>query len=120
MSVKTGWHPYLPDFEGKLLFLESWAGGAARITALFSQLSQMGVFQKIKGLILGTFTEMDEKKNSRMQCSWLFRIVDDPALPIFKTGQVGHGKDSRALPVGETGSPEIMQVCQSFRNWLRK
>lgn len=100
--LKLAGTPYLPDFEGKLLFLESWAGGAARITALFSQMSQMGVFRKIKGLILGTFTEMDEKKEQPDAVQLAVQIVDDPALPIFKTGQVGHGKDSRALPVGET------------------
>ena len=62
----------------------------------------MGVFRKIKGLILGTFTEMDEKKEQPDAVQLAVQIVDDPALPIFKTGQAGHGQDSRALPVGET------------------
>ena len=45
---------------------------------------------------------MDEKKEQPDAVQLAVQIVDDPALPIFKTGQAGHGKDSRALPVGET------------------
>ena len=52
--LKLAGTPYMPSFQGKLLFLESRSGSAALMASFFSQMKQMGVFQKIAGLLLGT------------------------------------------------------------------
>ena len=50
----------MPDFTDKILFLESMGGEAALMSAFFNQLKQMGVFNKVRGILLGTFTKMQE------------------------------------------------------------
>ena len=44
----------MPDFTDKILFLESMGGEAALMSAFFNQLKQMGVFSKVRGILLGT------------------------------------------------------------------
>ena len=69
------------------------------MASFFSQMKQMGVFQKIAGLLLGTFTELE--KNGQAQ--ELLRVVRQAAgtkLPVAKTRAVGHGEDSRCLIIG--------------------
>ena len=57
--LKLAGTPYMPDTRGKILFLESNGGDRHRTAAAFSQLRQMGVFDEIAGLLLGTFTALD-------------------------------------------------------------
>ena len=64
--LKLAGTPYFPDLDGKLLFLESLGGGPELIASLLAQLSQLGVFQKIAGLLLGTFTELSKNPPIRM------------------------------------------------------
>ena len=44
---------YLPDFQNKLLFLESNSGKTEQMTAYLYQLKQLGAFDRISGLLLG-------------------------------------------------------------------
>lgn len=98
--LKLAGTPFMPEFDGKILFLESWSGGAARMTALFSQLRQMGAFSRISGLILGTFSEMDEKGERPEAAEIALEAAAEREIPVARTRQVGHGKDSKALAVG--------------------
>ena len=92
---------WFPDLTGKLLFLESLSGGPARIEAYFRQLRQMGAFDRIAGLLLGTFTELD-RMDSQYAQRLAVEVVDNPRLPMARTTQVGHGLDAQCLRLGET------------------
>ena len=70
------------------------------MTAFFTQLRQMGVFGEIRGVLLGTFTKMQQKERLISVETLLQKIVDDPSLPIAKTEQIGHGTDARCLVIG--------------------
>ncbi len=91
--------PYWPDFTDKILLLESLGGDEKRADSQFWQLRQMGVFGQIKGVILGQFTEAKEERGLE---NVLAAVVEDPAFPIWRTEEIGHSLDSRALIVGET------------------
>ena len=54
----------MPDFTNKVLFLESMGGEAGLMSAFLNQLKQIGAFDKIQGLILGTFSKMQENNIS--------------------------------------------------------
>lgn len=99
--LKLAGTPYMPDFKDKILFLESHGGGAAQMTAYLSQLKQLGVFQTISGLLLGTFTKMEEKNETPSMADLAVRIVDKPDLPIAKTWDIGHGSTSKCLIIGK-------------------
>lgn len=91
----------MPDFTNKILFLESYSGTAAQMTTYLCQLRQMGVFKKISGLLLGTFTRMEENNESPNIEELVLRITDDMNFPIAKTQDVGHGDTSKCLIIGK-------------------
>ena len=47
---------------GKILLLESRSGKVPQMITFLSQLKQLGVFDKVSGILLGTFTEMESEK----------------------------------------------------------
>lgn len=99
--LKLAGTPYLPDVSGKILFLESRSGGPDRIAACLAQLRQMGAFSNIRGLLLGTFTEMERTGAQPAVTELVRRVIGNAELPIAVTGQIGHGPDSRCLLIGK-------------------
>lgn len=97
--LKLAGTPYFPDMEGKLLLLEACGGRAPQMAAYLNQLKQMSVFDKIAGILLGTFTTM-EKENSQPSMEELVLSCVDNDLPVAKTDRIGHGADSRAIRIG--------------------
>lgn len=98
--LKLAGTPYFPEVEGKILLLEACGGLVPQMTAYLTQLKQMGVFSKVSGVLLGTFTRMQAEKCEPSICDLLLNIVPSQ-LPIAKTEKIGHGLDSRAVRIGE-------------------
>ena len=63
------------------------------------QLRQMGVFEQISGLLLGTFTELDRAGAAPGAVELALDIAGRPDLPMARTDRVGHGSDSLCLPL---------------------
>ena len=98
--LKLAGTEYWPDVEGKILLLESYSGNVPRIAAYLSQLKQMGVFEKVQGVLLGTFTEMDSE--GYLPTVWeLLREYVKEDLPVAATKEIGHGTNSKAILIGE-------------------
>ena len=98
--LKLAGTEYWPDMQDKILLLESWSGGVPKMVTYFSQLRQLGVFRQIKALLLGTFTEMEDRGCSPTIEELACRYAGSE-LPILKTRQIGHGKDALAVRVGD-------------------
>ena len=98
--LKLSGTPYMPNLENKILLLESYGGEVALMTTYLTQLKQMGAFKKIKGIILGTFTKMEENKVKPNIEEIVLKIVNDKNLPI-KTNEIGHGMDSKCMIIGK-------------------
>ena len=65
-----------------------------------TQLYQIEVFDKISGLLIGTFTKIEKE----ISVEELFELVKEyipEHLPVVKTSEVGHAKDSKVLKIGE-------------------
>ena len=99
--LKLSGTPYMPNLENKILLLESYGGEVALMTTYLTQLKQMGAFKKIKGIILGTFTKMEENKVKPNIEEIVLKIVNDKNLPIIKTNEIGHGMDSKCMSIGK-------------------
>lgn len=97
--LKLAGTPYWPDMSDKVLLLEARSGGVAQMTTYLSQLRQMGVFGQIKGILLGTFTQM-EREQQYPKITDLVRCFAGTEIPIAKTAQIGHGADSKAIVIG--------------------
>ena len=64
------------------------------------QLQQLGAFEKVAGILLGTFTEMEEKQCEPTIETLVKRIVGE-TLPIAVTREIGHGTDAKAIELGK-------------------
>lgn len=91
---------YWPDMEGKVLLLEALGGTAAQMVTYLSQLKQIGVFDKINGILLGTFTNMEREQSNPSIEKLVMRHAGEH-LPIARTRQIGHGSDSKGILIGE-------------------
>lgn len=98
--LKLAGTDYMPDLENKILLLESLNGDVAKIETYLCQLQQMGAFDKVAGIILGTFTEMDKRKCTHTVEGLVKRMVSKE-LPIVVTRDIGHGTDSKAIVIGQ-------------------
>ena len=91
---------YFPKSDGKLLFIEGLGTSIESLATNLAQLKQIGVFDKISGLLIGTFTKIEKE----ISLEELFEFIQEyipVSLPVVKTQQVGHAKDSKALKIGE-------------------
>lgn len=97
--LKLAGTEYFPDLTDKILLLEARSGSHAQLLTYLSQLEQLGAFQKIKGIVLGTFTQM-EREQQKSDIYQLLRRYITPEMPVVKTQYIGHGMDSKAIEIG--------------------
>lgn len=97
--LKLAGTKFMPDFNDKILLLESYRGGPAQMETYLCQLEQMGAFRKIAGILLGTFTEMQENGHVP-SIETLVREFVGEDMPIAVTPDVGHGTDAKGIVIG--------------------
>lgn len=103
--LKLAGTEYFPDMTGKVMLLEAYSGVQSRMITYLSQLKQLGVFEKISGIILGTFTEYEQHMKLDPDYQGIEQLVKEftgTELPIVKTQQIGHGVDAKAIWIGRT------------------
>ena len=98
--LKLAGTEYMPDLTDKILLLESFSGNTAKMETYLAQLSQLGAFEKVAGILLGTFTEMEEK-NCKPDILTLLQAYVGKDIPIAVTKEIGHGVDSKAIVIGQ-------------------
>lgn len=99
--LKLSGSKYMPDPKGKILLLESLSGGASRMMSLLTQLKQMGYLDKLNGLVLGTFTELESQNLSLGILEIVKEVVNNWDLPIIKTQYLGHEDNARCIIIGK-------------------
>ncbi len=112
--LKLAGTPYWPDMKDKILFMEARSGSPAQMVAYLNQLKQMGVFAQVKGILLGTFLQLEKEerlwqekmvrqknpKGKYLSMADLVRRYAGTEIPIAQTADVGHRSNSRALWIG--------------------
>lgn len=98
--LKLAGTEYFPNMNNKILLIESLGGTVPQMTTYLSQLKQIGVFDKVSGILLGTFTEM-EKGKYLPNITELVKSFTGNDVPIAKTNEIGHGSDSKGIIIGE-------------------
>ena len=91
---------YFPEVYNKVLFIEGLGTSIEGLVTHLAQLKQIGVFDKISGLLIGTFTKI-EKEISVEELFELVQAYIPSSLAVAKTQEVGHAKNSKALKIGE-------------------
>ena len=97
--LKLAGTEYWPDMKDKILLLEAYGGSVPQMVTYLNQLSQMGVFDKISGILLGTFTKMEQEGCVPTMAELVKRYVRTD-MPIACTARIGHGTDSKAIRIG--------------------
>lgn len=94
---------YLPVVKNKILFLEDISEPPYKIDRMLNQLRLNKVFNKVKGIVLGSFVDCEEKDKTKKTLS-LEHILDDyflnSDLPVIKSFPHGHIKDFVTIPFG--------------------
>lgn len=98
--LKLAGTEYMPDLEDKILLLESLNGDVSKIETYLCQLQQIGAFDKVAGILLGTFTEMEKEKYTPTVVELVKNKVNKD-LPLAVTRDIGHGTDAKAIIIGK-------------------
>lgn len=98
--LKLAGTEYMPDFEGKILLLEGLNSSSQQVATYLCQLRQLGAFEKIEGILLGTFTKLD----SEIFVPSVEELVQRYAgkdIAVARTMEIGHGNDSKCMMIGK-------------------
>lgn len=106
---------YLPDFNGRILFLEDVGEAPYRIDRMFSTLKLMGALDKIAGFIFGDCSDCNP--GDGYGSLTLDQIFDDYILPLkipaYRGAMIGHIREQFIVPVG--GRVELDADAGTFR-----
>lgn len=107
--------PYLPDFKGRILFLEDVDEAPYRVDRMLTTLKLMGALDEIAGFIFGQCTDCDP--GDGYGSLTLDQIFDDHikplGVPAYRGAMIGHVREQFILPVG--GQVEMDADTGGFR-----
>jgi muramoyltetrapeptide carboxypeptidase len=93
--------PYLPDFTGKILFLEDVREGIYRVDRMLTHLKLAGHLAKIRGFIWGQCTDC-ESDSSGYGSLTFEEIFDDHIKPLgvpsYRGAMIGHVERQFTVP----------------------
>src|SRR5690554_7702166 len=106
---------YLPDFSGRILFLEDVSEAPYRVDRMLSTLKLMGALDGIAGFIFGECTDCEPGDGYGSLA--LDQILDDYirplGIPAYRGAMIGHIRQQFIVPVG--GSVELDADAGTFR-----
>jgi len=104
--LKLAGTPSFPDFTNTIFFIEGASENTKTLISKIEQLKQIGVFNKIKGLVIGYIYGFQNKeliKRNNIKVKYEDIILDMTKkynFPIIKTNDFGHYSPSCYLPIG--------------------
>lgn len=94
--------PYLPRWDGHILFLEDTREDVYRIDRMLTQLRLVGILSRLEGIVFGKCTNCDPDEPSRSLT--LRQVLTDHfrplRIPCFYGSMIGHIRDKFTVPVG--------------------
>jgi muramoyltetrapeptide carboxypeptidase len=94
--------PYLPDFDGAILFLEDVREQIYRIDRMLTQLALAGLLRRVKGVVVGKCTDCDPGEGYGSLT--LEEVFDDHikplGVPAWHGAMIGHIDRQFTLPIG--------------------
>lgn len=89
--------PYFPNLEGSLLLLEDRGEALYRLDRMVTQLRLAGVFDQIRGLLLGQFLDCGDPENVT---EMMLDQARHYSFPIIADLPFGHGPTNQVVPLG--------------------
>jgi muramoyltetrapeptide carboxypeptidase len=117
--LKLAGTPYFPDYAGAILFVEAIGIKPEGCDHLFQQLKQIGVFDQIRGAIIGYIDGLQNDEDAVIQMEDVFlHVTAEYDFPILKVNDFGHNCPNTVLPVGgelridaDHQTIEILEKC---------
>jgi muramoyltetrapeptide carboxypeptidase len=88
---------FAPDFSNGVVFLEDVGEPAYKIDRMLTQMKLAGLFDRIRGVITGTFERCDHPE---YMPDIFTDIFGEYRVPVLMGLEAGHGVMNRSLPMG--------------------
>lgn len=92
--------PFMPELNGAILLLEDVGERPYRLDRMWTHLELAGVFRKISGIALGSFTHCEERDASYTSQDVLRELAVATGLPCAAGFPIGHGDINEPVPLG--------------------
>ena len=92
--------PYMPLARGAVLLIEDTGERPYRLDRMWTHLALAGVFERIAGLVLGSFTGCEEHDADYGSMDVLRELVEATGLPCAAGFPIGHGDENEPVPLG--------------------
>jgi len=99
--VATIGTPYVPRFDGRILFLEDTGEKAYRIDRMLVQLRQTGALGRLAGIVFGAIRAIDgNEQETRLIASFAAEQTAGLGCPVLYGVEAGHGTENFTIPFG--------------------
>lgn len=92
--------PFMPTLDGAILLLEDVGERPYQLDRMWTHLELAGVFRKVRGIVLGSFTGCEERDASYTSEELLRELAMATGLPCAAGFPIGHGDSNEAVPLG--------------------
>ena len=92
--------PWLPDFDGAVLFLEDVGEAVYRVDRMLSQLALSGILPRVAGVVFGQCTRCDGGGSGFTVTDVLRQYLVPLEIPAFTNANIGHVAGQLSLPSG--------------------
>lgn len=98
--LKLAGTEYMPDVTDKILLIEALGGDIYSVRSMLSQMKQLKVFDRVKGVVVGTFTALMKQGEYDEMLKLLYSYMPND-MPLVVTEDIGHGSDAKGIWIGE-------------------
>jgi muramoyltetrapeptide carboxypeptidase len=92
--------PFMPALDGAVLLLEDVGERPYRLDRMWTHLDLAGVFRKVSGIALGSFTHCEERDANYSSHDVLRELAVATGLPCATGFPIGHGDINEPVPLG--------------------
>jgi muramoyltetrapeptide carboxypeptidase len=92
--------PFMPALEGAILLLEDQGERPYRLDRMWTHLGLAGVFARVRGIALGSFTACEEPGAAYTSAEVLRELAQATGLPCAAGFPIGHGDVNEPVPLG--------------------
>lgn len=96
--------PFLPSFDGAILFIEETEEAQYRIDRMMTQLALAGILGRVAGVVFGQCTDCVARNSSSLGSFTVSEVLSQHLTPLgvpaFQGAMFGHVADQFSIPVG--------------------
>jgi muramoyltetrapeptide carboxypeptidase len=91
---------YMPVLDDALLLLEDQGERPYRLDRMWTHLELAGVFERVRGIVLGSFTQCEEPDAAYRSSEVLRELAQATGLPCAAGFPIGHGEHNEPVALG--------------------